>query len=84
MNILEQVHGAGYVFNDLKLDNLMLDFDADVDYMVNSEDDIFDTHNVNLIDFGFATSYLRADSNEHISKKKADTFRGSMVFSSLH
>ena len=30
VNILEKVHQAGLIFNDLKLDNLLLDFDADV------------------------------------------------------
>ena len=26
INILEQIHTAGYIFNDLKLDNFMMDF----------------------------------------------------------
>ena len=59
LNILEKVHSAGFVFNDLKLDNLLLDFDADVSKL--KEDfvnDIFATNNINLIDFGFATTYL--------------------------
>ena len=30
INILEKVHLAGFIFNDLKLDNLLLDFGADV------------------------------------------------------
>ena len=30
LNILEKVHSAGFVFNDLKLDNLLLDFGTDV------------------------------------------------------
>ena len=25
LDILEQVHGAGYIYNDLKLDNFLLD-----------------------------------------------------------
>ena len=31
INILEQIHSAGFVFNDLKPDNLMLDHDAPLD-----------------------------------------------------
>ena len=30
INILEKVHLAGFIFNDLKLDNILLDFGADV------------------------------------------------------
>ena len=30
LNILEQVHSAGIIFNDLKLDNLLLDFKTDM------------------------------------------------------
>ena len=29
LNILEQIHAAGFVFNDLKLDNLMFDASTD-------------------------------------------------------
>lgn len=36
INILEQIHSAGYVYNDLKLDNLLLDYDADVTNIKNN------------------------------------------------
>ncbi len=41
LNILECVHKAGYVYNDLKPDNLMIDFDDKVpDY--NNKTNIFE------------------------------------------
>ena len=30
LNIFEQIHSAGYVYNDLKLDNLLFDFGVDL------------------------------------------------------
>ena len=84
LNILEQVHATGFVFNDLKLDNLLLNFDADVKSISKSKGNFFDSHNINMIDFGFATSYVLEDGKTHIKKCYVDFFRGNMVFSSLN
>ena len=46
---LKQVHDSGYVYNDLKSDNLLLNFNCkDLDL-------------INLIDFGFATKFEDKD-----------------------
>ena len=58
INILEKIHRAGFVYNDLKLDNLLLDPDINEEYLFTTEDNIFETVNINIIDFGFATPYL--------------------------
>lgn len=59
VNILEQIHAAGYVYNDLKLDNLMLDYDVSKDnFEESSTNDIFRIFNVNIVDMGFATRYI--------------------------
>ena len=50
----------GLVFNDLKLDNLMVDYDdrlPDSD-SINDHTDVFDKCTINLVDFGFVTSFL--------------------------
>ena len=47
----------GNVYNDLKLDNLVLDCDASEMNLYKTDDDIFDQLNVNLIDFGCMTSF---------------------------
>ena len=84
ISIMEQIHGAGLVFNDLKQDNILFDFDANMDKMSTSEENIFENNNINLIDFGFATQYIDEETNEHVKKQQLDVFRGNMVFASLN
>lgn len=84
VNILEQVHAAGLVFNDLKLDNLLLDAGINLANLCAATDDFFDVLNVTIIDFGFATPYWNKKANRHISKKYVDVFRGSIMYSSVH
>ena len=56
MNCLEKVHNAGYVFNDLKLDNILV---GDSEFSMDSRAEI------RLIDFGFAERYQNK-RGEHI------------------
>ena len=85
---MEQIHTAGFVFNDLKLDNLMLDHDAPLDDDTLScneaNETIFDKCNVNIIDFGFATSFVDSTTGEHIKKEEVDAYRGNFYFSSTN
>lgn len=55
---MESIHQVGIVHNDLKLDNLMLDYHTDVKKISKTNDDIFKDLNVNLIDFGFASYFI--------------------------
>ena len=84
LNILEQVYSAGFIFNDLKLDNLLIDFETDIEQFEKADTNLFDSNNINLIDFGYATSYLEEDGKTHILKEKVDFFRGNMIFASCH
>jgi len=49
------------VYNDLKLDNLVLDYNTDVETLKSRDYTLFDGHNLNIVDFGFATPYLEQD-----------------------
>lgn len=84
LNMLERIHEAGYVYNDLKLDNLLLNIKADKNYLKTTDDNIFEDHQVNIIDFGFATRYKDKKTKEHLEKEEVDVFRGNMVFASLN
>jgi serine/threonine protein kinase len=57
IDALEQVHSAGFIYNDLKPDNIMFlygqRFPADL-----SQGDWLKKAPISLIDFGFATRYL--------------------------
>ena len=66
------------------MDKLLFDYDVDenIDYL--SDDDIFEKYNVNLIDFGYTTSYIDPKSKGHIRKNSVDTFQGNIILSSVH
>ena len=84
LNIFEQIHTAGFVFNDLKLDNLLFDIDVDEKMLRTMEENIFDNNNINIIDFGFVYPFIDQETQTHLEKTQLDTFRGNMVFSSLN
>jgi serine/threonine protein kinase len=59
--ILEQIHSAGYIYNDLKLDNLMTDYRTKLPRDGSEKDvNIFKNVPINIVDFGFATKYAKA------------------------
>lgn len=49
IEIIKQIHDLGYVYNDLKLDNIL------VGDQVNSPESM---HEIKMIDFGYATRYI--------------------------
>ena len=82
--ILEQVHAAGLTYNDLKLDNILLDYGTDVEELSKTQENIFESNNITLIDFGFATEYHDGATQKHMKKQYVDAFRGNLLFSSLN
>ena len=81
---MESIHEVGIVHNDLKLDNLMLDYNVNVKKISKTNDDIFDDLKVKLIDFGFASTFIDQKSKKHIKKSKVPKFCGSMMLSSIN
>ena len=57
------IHEAGYIYNDLKLDNILIGDDMSLPHAVNS------LYKIRLIDFGLAKKYL--DENGHHVPMKA-------------
>lgn len=48
------------------------------------EGNCFEKVSVNLVDFGFATSYIDQSTGQHVEKEEVDIFRGNMIFASLN
>ena len=81
LTTLEAVHKAGYIFSDLKLDNLMTGYKQKV-YKEKDGESIFRSCSIHLVDFGYSSKYLDSKKN-HITEKRIETFRGNIVFASL-
>ena len=71
---LKVLHESGFIYNDLKLDNIMIHRDSD------SQDDDF---NLVLIDYGFATEYLN-NFGDHLPLEEMENFKGNLIFASEH
>lgn len=68
----------------MKLDNLLLNQNANVDVNLKDNENFFQTNKINIIDFGFATRYKEKITGELISKKSLPTFKGNAAFASLN
>ena len=84
INVLERLHNHGFVFNDLKPDNIVVGNVSLDDY---SEQDLQRINHqlwkLRLIDFGLA-SKIYDDNGNHIQQELCDKFKGSMLFASQH
>lgn len=67
LTILEQIHIGGYVYNDLKLDNIMIQVPQGTPPNSQHYREIsFDKNSISLIDFGFATKYIDSKTGLHL------------------
>ena len=67
--MMKNIHEAGYVYNYLKLENILVGHQK--------EDE-----NLYLIDFDYATRYT--NKKAHIKEHLVDRFEGDMLFASHH
>ena len=73
VTIFKYIHCAKRTFNDLKLENIM----------VNTKGDIHAPPEVYMIDFGFARKFLKADGKNHIDESETvEMFNGNIHFAS--
>ena len=82
IDMLEGVHSAGYTYNDLKLDNIMVGYNNKP--IKGCKFDAFQNTSLHLIDFGFATRFADKSTGKHLPQSDVDTFRGNMIFGSLN
>ena len=62
---------TGFVYNDLKPNNVMLRLFKDSPMQIY------------LIDFGLATRYLDEETNKHLQNELQDNFKGNIMTASL-
>ena len=56
INILELIHSAGYIYNDLKLGNILVGYKDEI-LPFDEDHDCFENCTISLIHFGFASRY---------------------------
>jgi len=86
ISILEQVHSLGYVYNDIKPDNILIGNKALRSLKKKTqitEEDLSEYSRLKLIDFGLVTRFLD-DDGHHIEQGISDKFKGSMLFASKY
>lgn len=79
---LRMIHEAGYVHNDLKLDNVVLPNAPHVE-------DLQDLNKIAplkllIIDYGFATSYVDRMTGQHVEQREELTFSGNIMLASAN
>ena len=72
LQMLQQLHLIGKVYNDLKLDNILVSKESTDDQIL-----------IKLIDFGLATSFIDAQGM-HIKREQTSDFKGNLAMSSIH
>lgn len=88
VSILESIHDLGFVYNDLKPDNILVGDMSLIAKLYGKEKapckpKEMNLHKLRLIDFGLVTNYLDEDG-QHIADGKEDKFKGSMLFASKY
>ena len=71
LDILEMVHNSGYIYGDLKLDNILAGHGENLP--TGSVDNSFSNISLNLIDFGFATKFVD-NAGQHLPEKNIELF----------
>ena len=82
------MHKLGFVYNDLKPDNILVGDISLISKLYGKEKSPckpkeMNLHKLRLIDFGLVTNYLDENGN-HIPDGKEDKFKGSMLFASKY
>ena len=77
MDSLQVIHDAGYIYNDLKLDNIVI---GDAPELGNQNANL---HKIRLVDFGLAKKYVDA-RGLHLDEQQSSTFEGNLIFSSYN
>jgi serine/threonine protein kinase len=83
LDILEMIHNAGYIYNDLKLDNILLGYEQKLPADC-TQGNCVSKISINLVDFGFSTRYIDEKTGKHMGSETEDYFRGNLLFASKY
>jgi len=75
LDSIKLIHQSGFLYNDLKLNNICVGDAAELPNHTKS------LHKIRVIDFGLAQRFHDENGN-HISCKKQGTFKGNIIFAS--
>ena len=86
LDVLEVIHNAGYVHNDLSLERIVLGHDQKLKPNIAFDtDDCFENVDLHLVDFTFMTPYVDERTGEHLKKEKVkELFNVKNDFQSLN
>lgn len=83
LTIIEGIHSAGYAYNDLKLDNIMVGYGQRMQKVKQHEEkSSFSGVSLHLVDFGYSSKFMKKKA--HIKCEELKSFKGNMMFSSLN
>lgn len=83
VNLLEVIHDSGLVYNDLKCDNILLNYGEHLPKLSqDTNKNYFKNIHLNLIDFGLASNWLNRKTGKHHEDEDVTYFRGNLYFAS--
>lgn len=75
LDILEFIHESGFVYNDLKLENITIGLSDRIPKRTqHPQDNLFQDVNFHLIDFGLASRWLDKGTGKHCKIETSNYF----------
>lgn len=76
LDMIEIIHGAGYVHNDISLDKIHLGTNQKFNLIRRRRyevfESMFDDKSLHIIDFTFMTPYINFETGKHLKKEKVN------------
>ena len=83
LSVFQEIHSAGYAYDDLKLDNIMVGYGQKLlKLKENEQKSSLEGVTLHLVDFGYSSKFMR--KGKHINEDSLKSFKGNMMFSSLN
>lgn len=84
IDIFELIHNSGLVYNDLKPDNIMVDYHSKLpEPNLENSSKFFKDARIYLIDFGLSSKWRDCSTGHHCHQKSLNVFEGNLYLSSV-